>query len=222
MVLESDSVKINTIKTIMNGEVEMAQIIKWDLEGCKTDASNYKNRAEWRKANRSAYQIAWKNGWLELCCTHMEKLNKTWDEAACIADAQQYLTYTDWYNHSYFACAKAKKMKWLDKCCEHMTKTRWDKAACISEASKYQTTYEWKLNSIHSYQYACRHSLLGECRIHMIEKRARKSKRWDKSACIIDAARFKTRTDWMVGSGSAYQAARRNFWLDECCAHMKA
>ena len=38
--------------------------------------------------------------------------------------------------------------------------------------------------------------------------------------CKIDAQRFDGRAAWNKKSGGAYAAARKNGWLDVCCAHM--
>lgn len=43
----------------------------WTLELYKEDALKYKSRTEWKK-NSGAYNIAYKNGWLEECCSHMK------------------------------------------------------------------------------------------------------------------------------------------------------
>lgn len=44
--------------------------------------------------------------------------------------------------------------------------------------------------------------------------------KWTKEACLNDALKFDSRRDWIKFSASAWGAARRNGWLDECCAHM--
>lgn len=44
--------------------------------------------------------------------------------------------------------------------------------------------------------------------------------KWTKKTCIADAAKYKTRGKWLTASQSAYQAARKNGWLDHCCKHM--
>lgn len=43
---------------------------------------------------------------------------------------------------------------------------------------------------------------------------------WTKKRCIEDARRFKSRSDWNKISGSSYNVARRNNWLEECCKHI--
>jgi hypothetical protein len=43
---------------------------------------------------------------------------------------------------------------------------------------------------------------------------------WTKQRCLEASSQFQTRKDWQLGSGSSYTIARRNGWLEECCAHM--
>ena len=43
---------------------------------------------------------------------------------------------------------------------------------------------------------------------------------WTKERCLEASSQFRTRKDWQLGSGSSYQIARRNGWLEECCSHM--
>jgi len=44
---------------------------------------------------------------------------------------------------------------------------------------------------------------------------------WTKELCIEDAKKYKTRKEWGTNSTGAYQRARINGWLEECCKHMK-
>ena len=44
--------------------------------------------------------------------------------------------------------------------------------------------------------------------------------KWTLDACIDSAAPFPTKTAWLSSCRSAYNAARKNGWLDQCCAHM--
>ena len=46
------------------------------LDFCKRDALKYETRSAWRNASASAYQKAFSNGWLDMCCTHMKVLRK--------------------------------------------------------------------------------------------------------------------------------------------------
>lgn len=43
---------------------------------------------------------------------------------------------------------------------------------------------------------------------------------WTKEKCIDSALKYKTSKEWKSNHGAAYNTARKNNWLDECCGHM--
>ena len=45
-------------------------------------------------------------------------------------------------------------------------------------------------------------------------------KKWTNEAIIEDALKYNTRTEWAKNSSSAYERARHNDILEECCQHM--
>lgn len=42
----------------------------------------------------------------------------------------------------------------------------------------------------------------------------------NKEDCIIDAFKYKTKTEWFKNSNKAYNIARKNNWIADCCKHM--
>lgn len=44
--------------------------------------------------------------------------------------------------------------------------------------------------------------------------------KWNEEAVFQDAQKYKKKYEWKKNSPCAYSAARRNGWLDRCCAHM--
>ena len=43
---------------------------------------------------------------------------------------------------------------------------------------------------------------------------------WTKERCKEETLKYNTRSEFQKGSESAYQAARKNGWLDDICKHM--
>lgn len=43
---------------------------------------------------------------------------------------------------------------------------------------------------------------------------------WTKERCLQSAKGYGTKNDWATSAGSAYQRARANKWLVQCCGHM--
>lgn len=51
----------------------------WNFDRCFKDAQNHQTKLDWRNNSGSAYVIAKRNGWLEICCKHMIKTtNNFW------------------------------------------------------------------------------------------------------------------------------------------------
>jgi hypothetical protein len=44
----------------------------WSLELCRESALLFNTVSDWSRGDQAAYKAAWKNGWLEDCCKHME------------------------------------------------------------------------------------------------------------------------------------------------------
>ena len=44
---------------------------------------------------------------------------------------------------------------------------------------------------------------------------------WTKERCDEDALKYNSRSEWNKNNSSAYSAAHKNGWLDECCKHME-
>lgn len=44
---------------------------------------------------------------------------------------------------------------------------------------------------------------------------------WNKEMCIVEAKKYKTRTEFSKNSSVAYETSRKNMWLDDVCKHME-
>jgi hypothetical protein len=44
----------------------------WTLERCKDEGLKYKTKKAFKIGSASCFSTAYKNGWLEICCKHME------------------------------------------------------------------------------------------------------------------------------------------------------
>ncbi len=118
------------------------------------------------------------------------------------------------------------KKKLITKLCEDMgwkIKKKgirgkiWTKEECIEDALKYKINTEWDKNSP-LYRIALKNGWLAECTTHM--RRYKSKNYWTKKLCKEDAKKYNKRTQWIEHSSSAYNAAKKNGWLDECTAHM--
>ena len=44
---------------------------------------------------------------------------------------------------------------------------------------------------------------------------------WSKNNCMVEAKKYKSRKEFSLNKNSAYDSARRNGWLNDCCTHMQ-
>ena len=199
-----------------------------NLDKCKESALKYKTRGAWQKGETSAYQTAFKNGWLDECCGHMEELqkpNRYWNLDTCKESALKYKTRMEWHKGDRSAYQGAQKYGCLDECCGHMEEIKkpnryWNLDRCKESALKYKTRSEWFDGERSGYVTAAKSGWMEECCGHMVEIQ-KPHGYWNLDRCKESALKYKTRMEWNKGEGGAYDAAHKNGWLDECCGHMK-
>jgi hypothetical protein len=150
-----------------------------------------------------------------------------WNKKNCLTNAKKYESRNEWTKNSSGAYNLARKNGWLEECCAHMKRLQkpngfWQiKENCIEDAQKYKSPSKWKEHSGRAYQMARENGWLKECSAHMNKKQQKAKGFWQiKENCIEDARKYQNRSEWMRKSSGAYDSARDNEWLEECCAHM--
>lgn len=96
----------------------------------------------------------------------------------------------------------------------------WTKERCHEEALKYKTRTDFQNNSAGSYSKALKSDWLNEICSHMISFK-KSNDYWTKEKCHLEALKYKTRSEFNKGSGSASNKAKRNDWYEEVCSHME-
>ena len=89
-------------------------------------------------------------------------------------------------------------------------------------ASQYESRVAFKRGNEPAYNFACRNDYIDSICGHMMSKAQAQSKgltKWTKEKVIKSAAKFKTAREWCSTEGSAYNAARKNGWLNEASVH---
>ena len=118
------------------------------------------------------------------------------------------------------------KHKWIDDICSHMSGNKkriygWTKELCIQEALKYGGRFEFKKLNRSAYDQAYKNNWLDDICQHMKYPQKIKIKKWTKELCIIEANKYKTKSDFNINSCGAYLKSSRNGWLEEVCSHME-
>jgi hypothetical protein len=159
--------------------------IKWTLETCKASATRFIQRSEWQSNDPNAYMVAYRNGWLDLCCAPMgPKKNHpeiTFEECRKVAVMAE--DERDWMDIDYRTYEKAARKGWVHAClCGQV------------EPEPKKIPYKKRDD------YGCGH---------------RRFYKWTVENCQISASGYKYRYHWQLKEPGAYQAARRNGWLDK-------
>ena len=96
---------------------------------------------------------------------------------------------------------------------------KWTKITIEKEAIKYNTRIEFYKKSSNAYNSARKHGILNEVCKHMIEMKKPK-KYWTKEKYTEEALKYKTRNEFKLKSGTAYEVARKNNDLENISFHM--
>lgn len=154
-----------------------------------------------------------------------KKPNGYWTKERCQEEALKYNSRKSFEKGSRSAYQICKLNKWFDEVCSHMVFLNkptgyWTKDKCQEEALKYNGRKAFYKGSTSAYSYASKNKWLDEICSHMVFLH-KPNGYWSKENCQIEALKYKTRRTFRLGSGSAYQSASRNNWIDEICSHMK-
>lgn len=105
---------INKAKTgIGCGSLGAINSGKWNKENVFAEARKYKTRSEFKKACQSAYNVAWKKGWLD-DYTWFKEVYKHWDKENVFEEAKKYKSRLEFQKSCNRAYVVAWKNKWLD------------------------------------------------------------------------------------------------------------
>ena len=133
----------------------------WNYENCYNEALKYTSRSEFKKANCSAYQSAFKNGWVD---DYTWFIGYRWTYDKCLEESKKYSTRTEFARKKSRAYHIASKNGWiedftwlLDGRSLRLEKYgKWTKDACFEEAKKYKSRGEFAKKNGSAYHNACR------------------------------------------------------------------
>ena len=95
----------------------------------------------------------------------------------------------------------------------------WSFEKCQLEAAMYDSINEWRKYSQYSYKAAYKNGWTESISNHMTRER-QKNNYWSLDKCKESAFNYNTKKEWISKCVSAYNAAWKNGWLNECCNHM--
>lgn len=99
----------------------------------------------------------------------------------------------------------------------------WNITTLTESAKRFNSVSEWTKADMGAYIASRRLGLFKEVTTHMLSHAESISKGrtiWTKESCLESAKKYKTRIEWERKDPTAYLAARRHDWFDECTEHM--
>jgi predicted GIY-YIG superfamily endonuclease len=91
----------------------------WTFDKVKEEASKYKVRNDFNKGSKSAYLVAYRNGWINDVCSHMKVVNNyTFDRVK--EEALKFSTKNDFREKARAFYTAAHRNGWIDDVCSHM------------------------------------------------------------------------------------------------------
>ena len=192
---------------------------KWNRETCYYEAKKYNSRSEFIRNSYQAYIVAKKNGWLD---------DYTWFEKRAINEKNIYVVY--YYedketNAVYVGLTNNLKRRHKQHC----------RGLLKHGEIKYDIVYKYWHDTLgkevpepivlHKDIYA---KDAQEYEKQYVEKFKREGKlvlniaktgslgglgTWTKEKCYNEAKKYKSKSEFVKNSRSAYQASRRNGWL---------
>lgn len=200
----------------------------WTKNKCKQIAALYDNKKDFYTKNKSAYQAAVNNSWLDEISIHMlaeKRPNGYWNNIDLCRKEAASCTYKTEFQRKFPAAYKiALKNGWLTEITKHFKEVVkpvgfWTKEACLNEALKYKTRSEFQNKSRSAYASAQRNGWLRDMYKHM-DTKYKEDGYWGIEECRREALKYKSRTEFSIKSGGAYNAAKKNGWLNDICAHL--
>ena len=192
--------------------------MKWTLEKLQQEASKYKTLGEFQKYSGPAYKSAWRQGFLNKVCSHMDKVLCHHTKESIQIEALKYKNRTEFKNTNPGSYRAAIRMGIIDNVCLHMecVYVRWTNSALHKEALRYLSVSEFKEKSNSAYCIAAKRGILSDICFHM----ERDHISWTTNLLQTEALKYKTRGEFQKNS-SAYLVALRRGILDQICKHMK-
>lgn len=93
-----------------------------------------------------------------------------------------------------------------------MNRIKWTFEKCYKEAKSYKTYKEFRGKSKRAFYAAVKNNWI--VKFDWLEKAKHTNGYWNKERCFEEAKKYNSKSSFQKGSTTAYQAARRNKWLN--------
>lgn len=193
---------------------------KYTYEVCYELAKNCTSRRNFENFNKSAYQVAVKNKWIEdyVWFVRKSKPHGYWNYEHCLEESRKYTSLSEFKKNNNAAYQQARKNNWIEDYYwikrKYVKKRFWDDYKnCYNEAQKYSCISQFINNSNAAYLHAKDNNWLKD---YIWFKRPDVyNKKWTYETTKKEASKYKSKSEFRKNNGSAYTSAWKHGWLDE-------
>lgn len=204
------------LNELTNHMIRKNKRIIWIKEECIKESLKYKTIKEWIKNSRSSYRAAHKNKWFEECSSNMIKLG-SWELRLIYS-----FKFSDNYVYVGLTCSPETRKEYhlnnkKSPVFQHILKT--NLTPKFSILTDYIENY---IASIKEGEFLNNYINDGWMVLNKVKTGGLGGNRliWNKNKCIVEAKKYNSRKEFSIKNNSAYNSARKNGWLDECCINM--
>ena len=192
----------------------------WNYETCIEESKKFKSRSEFQKGSKGAYFAARRNGWLdEYTWLKDERFDMTTDKIDSV-----YVYEFKELNCAYVGRTLMRCQKDRDRA--HIFRTDNDAVAKFVKEHNISVPKPIYLEENLTLEEGAKQegywlnkyfedgwTMLNRAKTGSIGGLGKG--KWNKKTCMEESKKYKSRTEFFKGNGSAYHVARRNGWLDE-------
>lgn len=187
----------------------------WTYEKCYKIAQQCHSKKDMEELNVSAYEAAYKKGWVKDYTWFKKLWEPKWNKETCHREAKKYKSRSEFRIKCPNGYISAWKHGWLDDYKwfapprQKVPTGYWTYERCYEEAQKYKTLAEFAKNANGAKQFAEKKSWIKDY-TWFIPPFV-----WTRELCEKEARKYTTKKDFYVNGKKAYTAAVRKGWLQD-------
>lgn len=206
--------------------------VYWNEDNFREECKKYSSYEELLKNNRSAVECMRKKvcfdriieefGWKRVVRSKRNVIK--WTKETALENALQFNTRKEWEKGVNSSYRVSRYNGWYDEFVKHMPKQcrpkgYWTLERCMVEALKYNLKDDWRKGHSQSFNGAITGGHMKICSDHMTNGRKYHGY-WTKENIKIEALKYTSKPNWLVGNCYSYILARQNGWIVELTKHM--
>lgn len=193
----------------------------WDYAKTLTRAKDFDSLKAWsRECKDGSYTAAVRHKWQAVIGKELgwsmrdHQKRYHWSYEKCLEEASKYSSMVEWSKGSSGCHQSARGQGWHLEIAEKLgwkakrvQAGHWTYEACFADAQRFTSSNEWRINGAASYAGAVRKRWTRAIskELGWVVKRRKGS--WTYEACLKEASKYSSMTEWRKYSTSSYQMA---------------